>query len=155
MKKNTILTTLCYIEKDGKYLMLHRVKKKNDINRDKWIGVGGKLEQDESPEECLVREAYEETGLTLTGYRMRGVITFVSDRYDTEQMFLYTSQEFDGEVKECDEGELVWIDKNDIMSLSLWEGDKIFLKLLMEDSPFFTLKLRYEGDILVESKLGG
>lgn len=154
MDKKTVLTTLCYIEKDEKYLMLHRVKKENDINRDKWIGVGGKLERDESPEECLLRETYEETGLTLAGYRMRGVITFVSDKWDTEQMFLYTADDFTGTIKECDEGELVWIDKSDIMSLSLWEGDKIFLKLLMEDAPFFTLKLRYEGDTLVESKLG-
>ena len=154
MDKKTVLTTLCYIEKDEKYLMLHRVKKENDINRDKWIGVGGKLERDESPEECLLRETYEETGLTLAGYRMRGVITFVSDKWDTEQMFLYTADDFTGTIKECDEGELVWVDKSEIMSLSLWEGDKIFLKLLMEDAPFFTLKLRYEGDTLVESKLG-
>lgn len=154
MDKKTLLTTLCYIEKDGRYLMLHRVKKENDINRDKWIGVGGKLEQDESPEECLLRETYEETGLTLTGYRMRGVITFVSDRWDTEQMFLYTADEFHGDLRECDEGELVWVDKDSLMSLSLWEGDRIFLKLLMEDEPFFSLKLRYEGDKLVESKLG-
>lgn len=154
MDKKTVLTTLCYIEKDGKYLMLHRVKKENDINRDKWIGVGGKLEQDESPEECLLRETYEETGLTLTDYRLRGVITFVSDRWDTEHMFLYKADDFTGGLKECDEGELVWVDKEDILSLSLWEGDKIFLKLLMAESPFFTLKLCYAGDTLVESKLG-
>ena len=122
MDKKTVLTTLCYIEKDGKYLMLHRVKKENDINRDKWIGVGGKLEQDESPEECLLRETYEETGLTLTDYRLRGVITFVSDRWDTEHMFLYKADDFTGELKECDEGELVWVDKEDILSLSLGGG---------------------------------
>ena len=139
MDKKTVLTSLCYIERDGKYLMLHRVKKENDINRDKWIGVGGKLEQDESPEECLLRETCEETGLTLTDYRMRGVITFVSDRWDTEQMFLYTADDFTGTRKECDEVELVLIDKSEIMSLSQWEGDKIFLKLLMEYATFFTL----------------
>lgn len=149
------LTTLCYIEKDDAYLMLHRIKKKNDINQDKWIGVGGKFEPDESPEECLLREVKEETGLILTKYRMRGIITFLSDRYETEYMFLYTATEYEGEMIPCDEGELVWVPKTEIEQLHLWEGDKIFFRLLENDTEFFSLKLRYEGDILVEHKLEG
>ena len=147
------LTTLCYIEKDDKYLMLHRVKKVNDENRDKWIGVGGRFEQGESPEECLLREVKEETGLTLTAYDFRGIVTFVSDEWGTEYMHLYTATEYEGEPTECDEGELVWVPKSEICSLKLWEGDKIFLKLLNEDSEFFSLKLCYNGEELVESKL--
>jgi len=147
------LTTLCYIEKDDCYLMLHRVKKENDANRDKWIGVGGKFEADEMPEECLLREVQEETGLTLTKYRFRGIVTFVSDEWETEYMHLFTATEYIGEMKECDEGELVWVPKAEIEQLNLWEGDKIFLRLLQEDAGFFSLKLRYEGDKLVETKL--
>lgn len=147
------LTTLCYIEKDDCYLMLHRVKKENDANRDKWIGVGGKFEADEMPEECLLREVQEETGLTLTAYRFRGIVTFVSDEWETEYMHLFTATEYIGEMKECDEGELVWVPKAEIELLNLWEGDKIFLRLLQEDAGFFSLKLRYEGDKLVETKL--
>ena len=149
-----LLTTLCYIEKDNSYLMLHRVKKENDINHDKWIGVGGKLEKDESPEECLLREAKEETGLTLTDYRLRGVITFISNEWDTEYMYLYKATGFKGDITEsCDEGELVWVPKNKLFDLNLWEGDKIFLKLLDESNGIFSLKLRYEGDKLVEKSL--
>jgi len=153
-----MLTTLCYIEKDEKYLMLHRVKKENDCNKDKWIGVGGKLEAGESPEECLLREVKEETGLTLTSYRFRGLITFVSDEWGTEYMHLFTADAYEGELPEkgleaCDEGELVWVPKSEIESLKLWEGDKIFLRLLNERKEFFSLKLRYEGEKLVESVL--
>lgn len=147
------LDTLCYIESEDKesYLMLHRVKKVNDINHDKWIGVGGKFEKDESPEECLLREVYEETGLTLTKYRFRGIVTFLSDIYETEYMHLYTAEEYLGQmVAECNEGNLEWVKKKDIEDLKIWEGDKIFFRLLEEDIPFFTLKLRYEGDNLVE-----
>lgn len=146
------LTTLCYIEKDGKYLMLHRVKKEVDENKDKWIGVGGKFEPGETPEECLLREVKEETGLTLKTYQFRGIVTFLSDEWGTEYMHLFTATEYSGEMKECDEGELVWVDKSEIESLKLWEGDKIFFRLIEESKNFFTLKLRYEGENLVETK---
>lgn len=149
------LTTLCYIEKDEKYLMLHRISKKKDVNKDKWIGVGGHFEKDESPEECLLREVKEETGLTLTSYRFRGMVTFLSDGWQTEYMCLYTADGFEGRLTECDEGDLNWIPKADLPKLNLWEGDKIFLKLLAEDAPFFSLKLRYEGDVLKEAVLDG
>lgn len=153
-----MLTTLCYIEKDEKYLMLHRVKKENDCNKDKWIGVGGKFEAGESPEECLLREVKEETGLTLTSYRFRGLITFVSDEWGTEYMHLFTADAYEGELPEkglddCDEGELVWMPKSEIEFLNLWKGDKIFLRLLNERKEFFSLKLRYKGEKLVESVL--
>lgn len=146
------LTTLCYIEKDGKYLMLHRVKKENDLNRGKWVGVGGKFERGETPEECLLREVKEETGLELTRYLLRGVITFISDEWGEEYMFLYTADGYEGEMTQCDEGELVWIDKSKIEDLRLWEGDKLFFRLLDETKEFFSMKLRYVGDELVESK---
>ena len=145
------LTTLCYIEKDNKYLMLHRVKKVNDENHDKWIGVGGKFEPGESPEDCLLREIKEETGLTLKKYDFRGIVTFVSDEWRTEYMHLFTATEYEGEVCTCDEGELVWVPKADIEKLNLWEGDKVFFRLLEESKDFFSLKLRYEGETLVES----
>ena len=148
-------TTLCYIEKDEQYLMLHRVKKENDLNHDKWIGVGGKFEDKESPEECLLRETKEETGLTLTDYRYRGIVTFVSNEWPTEYMHLFTAHGFTGEIKECDEGNLEWIDKKKLLELTLWEGDKIFLRLLDSDEPFFSLKLQYEGDTLVYAALNG
>lgn len=147
------LTTLCYIEKDDKYLMLHRVKKENDLNHDKWVGVGGKFEQDETPEECMLREVREETGLTLTKYRFRAILTFLSDEWETEYIHLYTASEFTGTLLECDEGNLEWIPKSEIDKLKLWEGDKIFFKLLRETEDFFSLKLRYEGEKLVETKL--
>ena len=152
------LTTLCYIEKDNKYLMLHRVKKENDCNKDKWIGVGGKFEEGESPEECLLREVKEETGLTLTDYQFRGIVTFVSDEWEGEYMHLFTASAYEGELLEnsmsdCNEGELVWVPKDEILELNLWEGDKIFLRLLQERETFFSLKLRYEGEQLVESVL--
>ena len=146
-----INTTLCYIEKDNKYLMLHRTKKKNDLNEGKWIGVGGKFEKDETPEECLLREVKEETGLTLTKYRLRAVITFQSNMWETEYMYLFTANEFTGELIGCNEGELEWIDKDDILKLNIWEGDRIFLKKMIEEDNFFTLKVVYEGDKLVES----
>lgn len=148
-------TTLCYIEKEDKYLLLHRVSKKNDANKDKWIGIGGKFEDKESPEDCLLREAKEETGLVLTSYKFRGIVTFVSNEYPTEYMFLYTADEYEGEIGKCREGTLEWVKKKDMYSLNLWEGDKIFLKLLEEDRPFFSLKLSYEGDCLVVAVLDG
>ena len=147
-------TTLCYIEQDGKYLMLHRVKKENDINKDKWIGIGGKFEPGESPEECLLREAKEETGLTLTSWQMRGIVTFVSGN-DTEYMHLFTADSFHGTLKTCEEGDLEWIDKGKLPELTLWEGDKIFLRLLDEDIPYFSLKLVYDGDRLTQAVLNG
>lgn len=147
------LTTLCYIENNNRYLMLHRTKKENDANEGKWIGVGGKFEQNETPEECLLREVREETGLILNKYKLRGFITFVSDRWETEYMFLYTATEYKGNLSECDEGELVWVDKKDVLNLNLWEGDRIFLKLLTENAEMFSLKLCYEGDVLVDYRL--
>lgn len=153
MKQN--ITTLCYIEKDDCYLMLHRVKKAVDINKDKWIGIGGHLEEGESPEECLVRETREETGLELTDYSLRGVITFVTDSYPTEYMFLYTATRFSGTMISCDEGDLEWVPIKDVEKLPIWEGDKVFFRLLREQEEFFSLKLRYEGEKLVETKLNG
>lgn len=154
MKSN--LTTLCYIENNGKYLMMHRVKKENDINKDKWIGVGGHFEADESPEECLLREVKEETGLTLTSWNLRGIITFICDRHPTEYMFLYTADAYSGELTECSEGNLEWIDKAKVCELPIWEGDRIFFRLIIEgDRPFFSLKLKYEGDTLMETSLNG
>ena len=148
-------TTLCYIEQDGCYLMLHRVKKENDENKDKWIGIGGKFEDKESPEDCVLREALEETGLTLTSYRYRGLVTFVSDRWPTEYMHLFHADGFHGELKTCDEGDLQWLPKEQLYSLPMWEGDRIFLDLLEQDVPFFSLKLVYEGETLVEAVLNG
>ena len=150
-----INTSLCYIEKDGKYLMLHRIKKKNDLNLDKWIGIGGKFEEKESPEDCVIREALEETGLRLIRPLYRGIITFVSDQYETEWMHLFTATEFDGDIKECDEGVLEWVDKETLYSLPMWEGDKIFLDLIAKPSPFFSLKLSYQGDKLLSAYLNG
>ena len=149
------MTTLCYIEKDGKYLMLHRVKKHHDINAGKWIGVGGHVENGETPEECLLREVKEETGLTLTEYKYRGVVTFVSDKYEGEYMHLFTSSDFVGDIIECDEGDLEWIENERVLSLPAWEGDRIFLELLRKDEPFFSLKLVYEGSNLAEAVLNG
>ena len=148
------LTTLCYIEKDGKYLMLHRTKKKHDENHGKWIGVGGHFEDRESPEDCMKREILEETGLTVTGFRFRGIITFCLDGL-TEYMHLFTVENFSGELRPCDEGDLAWVEKEKVLSLNLWEGDRIFLKLLKEEHPFFSLKLVYEKDRLVSAELDG
>lgn len=150
-----INTTLCYLERDGKYLMLHRVKKANDPSHDKWIGVGGKFEDGESPEECALRETREETGLTLTSYRYRGLVTFVSDRWKTEYMHLFTADAWEGELTACDEGELVWVEKSRLSSLPIWEGDKLFFRLLDEDIPFFSLKLTYAGETLTSATLNG
>ena len=149
------MTTLCYIEKDDSYLMLHRVSKKNDVNKDKWIGAGGHFEEGESPDECLMREVYEETGLTLTSHRFRGIVTFSQEGYGIEYMCLYTADGFEGEMKPGGEGVLEWVKKEDVLKLNLWKGDLIFLKLLKEDAPFFSLKLVYEGDELTEAVLDG
>ena len=146
-------TTLCYIEKENKYLMLHRTSKKKDGNKDKWIGVGGHFEKGESPEECLLREVKEETGLELTSYQFRGIVTFISDEWPDEYTCLYTADRYTGDIGNCDEGELVWVEKGKIMDLNIWEGDKIFLKLLTENQPFFSLKLEYKGDKLVNTVL--
>lgn len=148
-------TTLCYLLQEDSVLLLHRVKKENDLNHDKWIGIGGKFEENESPEECLVREAWEETGLTLTGYQYRGIVTFVSDRWEGEYMHLYTATEWTGTIKECDEGVLEWVSLEKMKELPQWEGDRIFLQLLEEGAPFFSLKLCYEGDCLVCAALNG
>lgn len=149
------LTTLCYIETDTSYLMLHRISKKKDANKDKWIGVGGHFEEKESPEECLLREVKEETGLTLTNWTQRGIVTFVSDRWETEYMFLYTADGFEGKMHLCDEGTLEWVPKADIWKLNLWEGDLVFFELLEKQVPFFSLKLVYEGEKLVKAFLNG
>ncbi len=148
-------STLCYIVKDGKVLMLHRVKKKNDINHDKWIGIGGKFEPEEAPEECILREAKEETGLTLTSWRCRGVVTFLQEGGEGEYMYLFTADDFTGELIECDEGDLQWVSMEFLDALPTWEGDRIFLNLLWQDAPFFLLTLRYQGDRLVEAVLDG
>ena len=147
--------TLGYIERDGAYLMLHRVKKENDLNHDKWVGIGGKFEDGESPEECMCREALEETGLTLHAPRLRGIVTFVSNEWDNEYMFLYTCTDFSGELIECNEGDLEWVPMERVPDLPIWQGDKIFLDLLCRDAPFFSLKLQYEGDDLVYAALDG
>lgn len=148
-------TTLCHIEKDGKYLMLHRVTKENDLNHDKWIGIGGKFEDKESPEECNLRETFEETGLTLNSCRYCGIVTFVSDKWETEYMHIFHTTDFSGELKECDEGVLCWVDIPEVYKLPLWEGDKIFLRLIEQKVPFFSLKLEYEGEKLINAVLNG
>ena len=148
-------TSLCYIEREGCYLMLHRTKKVNDENHDKWIGVGGKFEEGESPEECMLREVTEETGLSLTHWRYRGIVTFVSDQWGGEYMHLFTADGFTGQIKSCDEGELEWVEKQRLLSLPIWEGDKIFLRLLDSEQPFFSLKLRYQGERLMAAALNG
>ena len=149
------MTTLCYLEQGDRYLLLHRTKKENDENHDKWIGVGGKFEDGESPEDCVKREVLEETGLTLTSYRYRGIVTFVSDMYPCEYMHLFTADAWTGEEKVCDEGELAWISKRDFLKLPMWEGDRIFLDLLEQNVPFFSLKLVYHGERLVKTVLNG
>ena len=149
------LTTLCYLEREGCYLMLHRVSKKNDVNKDKWIGVGGKFEPGESPEDCLLREVYEETGYRLTDYALRGIVTFLFNEDEAEYMFLYTAAGFEGTPALCDEGVLEWVPKEEIDRLYLWEGDRIFFQLLKDEAPFFSLKLRYEDDRLAEAALDG
>ena len=148
-------TTLCYITRGDDVLMLHRVKKQNDINKDKWIGIGGKFEGEESPDECLLREAWEETGLTLTSWQCRGIVTFLNDCCEGEYMYLFTADGFEGQLKECDEGDLQWVSRDFLDSLPKWEGDKIFLDLLWKNEPFFLLTLRYSGDQLLEAVLNG
>ena len=143
------VTTLCYIEKDNKYLMLNRTKKKNDINEGKWIGVGGHIEEGESPYDCIIREVYEETGLRVSKVKLRGHLTFVQNNNFTEYIWLFTASEYEGELKECDEGVLKWIPKDEVFNLNLWEGDKVFLKYLDEKKEFFSLKLEYMRDKLV------
>ena len=148
-----ILSTLCYIEKDEKYLMLHRTKKKNDINKDKWLGIGGKFEEGESPEECMIREVKEETGLMLKNYQLRCIVTYVSTTWETEYMYVFTSNEFEGNLIPCDEGDLQWIDKDKITELNTWEGDKIFVEKIQNDNSFFTVKFQYDGKKLVKYDL--
>ncbi len=143
-------TTLCYIEKDNKYLMLYRNKKENDLNKGKWIGVGGKFEEKESPEECLLREVKEETGLTLIEYKLRCLVTFVSDKWETEHMYVYTANKFEGKLQKCNEGTLEWIDKDKIWNLNMWEGDRLFLEKIQQEKDFFTIKVEYKGDKLVK-----
>lgn len=148
-----ILSTLCYIEKDEKYLMLHRTKKKNDINKNKWLGIGGKFEEGESPEECMIREVKEETGLMLKNYQLRCIVTYVSTTWETEYMYVFTSNEFQENLIPCDEGDLQWIDKDKITELNTWEGDKIFVEKIQKDNSFFTVKFQYDGEKLVEYDL--
>lgn len=148
-------TTLCYVTRGSQVLMLHRVKKKADINKDKWIGIGGKFENEESPDECLLREAKEETGLTLTSWQCRGVVTFLNDCCEGEYMYLFTADGFTGEMIQCKEGDLQWVEREFLDTLPKWEGDRIFLDLLWQNAPFFLLTLRYHGDTLVEAVLNG
>lgn len=147
-----IKTSLIYVEQDGKYLMLHRIRKKQDVNKDKWIGVGGKFEPGETPGQCAAREMREETGLTPAKLKYRGIVYFYSEN-DNEEMHLFTCDEFSGTLTDCDEGNLEWVKKEDVTNLNLWEGDRVFLKLLSEDAPFFKLKLTYQGDKLVGNEL--
>ena len=149
------LTTLCYLIKDGQWLMLYRNAGKQDGNEGKWIGVGGHFEEGESPEECMLREVREETGLALTSYAFRGIVTFVSDCQETEYMFLYTADDWKGTLGACDEGTLSWVPEAQVMNRPLWEGDRVFLRLLQTDAPFFSLKLVYHGEQLVEGILDG
>ena len=149
------LTTLCYLIKDGQWLMLYRNAGKQDGNEGKWIGVGGHFEEGESPEECMLREVREETGLALTSYAFRGIVTFVSDCQETEYMFLYTADGWKGTLGACDEGTLSWVPEAQVMNRPLWEGDRVFLRLLQTDAPFFSLKLVYHGEQLVEGILDG
>lgn len=153
--KRSCMTTLCYLETEDSYLMLHRIRKKEDVNKGKWIGVGGHFEEGESPEDCLKREVWEETGLRLTSWKFRGLVTFSQEGYGTEYMCLYTADGFSGVMKDCDEGELCWVKKKELSRLNLWSGDLIFLELLAREVPFFSLKLRYEGDLLCEAVLDG
>ena len=148
-------TTLCYLTRDDAYLMLHRVKKNHDINHGKWIGVGGKFEFQESPEECLLREVREETGLTLTSWQFRGIVTFINNQDEAEYMHLFTADQWEGELTPCDEGDLQWVPKAEVPALNLWPGDRIFLSLIARDTPFFSLKLTYHNDNLVEAVLNG
>ena len=148
-------STLCYVTRGNEVLMLHRVKKKNDINKDKWIGIGGKFEENESPDECLLREAMEETGLRLKSWQCRGIVTFLTETGFGEYMYLFTADEFEGDLKECDEGDLQWVSREFLNELPKWEGDQIFLDLLWQNAPFFLLTLRYDHDTLVEAVLDG
>lgn len=148
-------TTLCYLERDGQYLMLHRVRKKDDPNHDKWIGVGGGIEEGETPEECLLREVLEETGFALAEYQKRGVVDFISDVCENEVMHLYTARRWSGEMIDCDEGILKWVNKDAVVHLPLWAGDRVFLRLLAEDAPLFHLRLEYRGDALIRAVLNG
>lgn len=148
-------TAVCYLERGTQYLLLHRTKKENDENAGKWIGVGGKCEENESPEDCMLREVREETGLSVTQHRLRGVITFVSDAWEGQYMYLFTASKWHGALTDCDEGELAWVERTDMLHLPLWEGDRIFLALLAEERPFFSLKLVYQGDSLQQAVLDG
>ncbi len=156
-KHKSQLTTLCYLKRDNQYLMLHRTVKKNDVNKDKWIGVGGHFEADESPEDCVIREVREETGYTLEQYTLHGVVTFISAKQEeAEYMFVYTASAWSGEPIPCNEGELEWVDIDKVPELNTWEGDRIFLRLLRENAPFFTLKLVYDkDDVMTEAVLNG
>ena len=147
-------SSLCYLLRGDEVLMMHRTRKKNDMNHDKWIAVGGRFEAGESPEECALREVREETGLTMGDPQYRGIVTFINDLYETERMHLFTTETFTGEMTDCDEGELVWLPKAELLAKNIWAGDKLFLRALDERPDFFTLKLRYEGETLVESKFG-
>ena len=148
-------STLCYVIRGDQVLMLHRVKKKNDVNKDKWIGIGGKFEAEESPDECLLRECREETGLRLTSWQCRGVVTFLQEEGEGEYMYLFTAEEFEGNLHDCPEGDLQWVSREFLYRLPMWEGDRIFLDLLWRNAPFFLLTLRYRGEVLTQAVLNG
>ena len=148
-------STLCYVIRGDQVLMLHRVKKKNDVNKDKWIGIGGKFEAEESPDECLLRECREETGLRLTSWQCRGVVTFLQEGGEGEYMYLFTAEEFEGNLHDCPEGDLQWVSREFLYRLPIWEGDRIFLDLLWRNAPFFLLTLRYRGEVLTQAVLNG
>ena len=148
-------STLCYVIRGDQVLMLHRVKKQNDVNKDKWIGIGGKFEAEESPDECLLRECREETGLRLTSWQCRGVVTFLQEGGEGEYMYLFTAEEFEGNLHDCPEGDLQWVSREFLYRLPMWEGDRIFLDLLWRNAPFFLLTLRYRGEVLTQAVLNG
>lgn len=147
------LGTLCYIEKENKILMLHRNKKKKDIHKGNWIGLGGKIEAGESPEECIVREVEEESGLKIVEPCLRGIMTFPLFGGEDWYVFLYTAKNFTGELITSPEGDLAWVDKEELLNLRMSQGDRIFLKWLEEDKRFFTAKFIYEGDQLVNHSI--
>lgn len=142
-------TVMIYLEKENQYLMLYRNKKEKDINKNKYIGVGGHVEKGETPDQALIREVKEETGLDLVSFNKRGLVYFVLNGYE-EEMYIYTSLDFKGELIECNEGDLLWVDKDKVMSLPIWEGDKYFLKHLLEEDKYFVMRLIYEDDKLIK-----
>ena len=148
-------TTLCYIESEGRVLLFYRTRKKKDPNQGKWIGVGGHIEKGETPEMCVLREVWEETGLHLLDVRARGIVHFRSDVQPDEDMYLFTAEKFTGTLRDCEEGELAWVEKEKMFSLPMWAGDRVFLQLIQEDRDAFTCTLNYCGETLTSAQVDG